>query len=73
MRTRSRSFRDTLLILGIALTAGPLLLFGSVMWHNHQQLQEIAYAGCLHGAEADLDHIAEGVYRLCDDSRTALA
>jgi hypothetical protein len=61
-----------LLVLGIVLTAGPLLLFGSVMWRNNQQLREIAYAGCLHGAEADLDHIAEGVYRLCDDSRTAL-
>jgi len=72
MRTRSRSFRDKLLVLGIVLTAGPLLLFGSVMWRNNQQLREIAYAGCLHGAEADLDHIAEGVYRLCDDSRTAL-
>jgi hypothetical protein len=72
MRIWNRSFRDKLLILGSVLTAAPLLLFGSVMWQSNQRLHEIAYAGCLHAAEADLDHIADGVYRLCDDGRSAL-
>ncbi|SPE42550.1 Methyl-accepting chemotaxis sensory transducer [Candidatus Sulfopaludibacter sp. SbA3] len=72
MYRRSLSFRDKLLFLGIALTAGPLLLFGAVMWHNNHQLREIAYTGCLRAAEADLDHIAESIYRLCEDSRGAL-
>ena len=72
MLKRSRSFRDKLLILGIGLTAGPLLLFGAVMWRNSHRLREIAYTGCLRAAEADLDHIAESMDRLCDDSRGAL-
>ncbi len=72
MRVRNLSFRDKLLVLGIALTAGPLLLFGGVMWWNNHQLREIAYAGGVRAAEADLDHIAESIYNLADDSRGAL-
>ena len=72
MHKRSLNFRDKLLILGITLTAGPLLLFGAVMWRNSHQLREIAYTGCLRGAETDLDHIAASMDMLCDDSRGAL-
>jgi methyl-accepting chemotaxis protein len=72
MHTRGLSFRDKLLALGIALTAGPLLLLGGFLWWNNHQLHEIAYTGCLRTAEADLDHITEGIYTLCDDSRNAL-
>ncbi len=42
------------------------------MWRNGRQLREISYTGCRRAAEADLDHIAESVYRLCDDSRSSL-
>jgi|ERR1017187_4054640 hypothetical protein len=72
MRRKSLSFRDKLLALGVSLTAGSLLLFGAVMWWNNHQLREVAYTGCLRAAEADLDHIAESIDRLCDDSRLAL-
>jgi methyl-accepting chemotaxis protein len=72
MHAQSLSFRDKLLALGIVLTAGPLLLFGGVMWWNSRHLREIAYAGCQRAAEEDLDHLADSVYRLCDDGRGAL-
>src|ERR1035441_519698 len=65
MRRKSLSFRDKLLALGVSLTAGSLLLFGAVMWWNNHQLREVAYTGCLRAAEADLDHIAESIDRLC--------
>jgi methyl-accepting chemotaxis protein len=72
MRRRNLTFRDKLLLLGITLTAGPLLLFGAVRWWNNHQLREIAYTGGLRAAEADLDHISDSIYRLSEDSRAAL-
>ena len=72
MRVRNLSFRDRLLILGVSLTAGSLLLYGAVMWGNNHHLREVSYVGCLRAAEADLDHIAESIDRLCDLSRLSL-
>ena len=72
MRRRPLGFRAKLLILGIALTAGPLLLFGALVAWQNQKLHETASSGCLRAADADLDHIADGVYRLCEDGRAAL-
>lgn len=66
------SFRGKLLTLGITLTVCPLLILGVVVWHQTHQLREVAFSGCVRAAEADLDHIAEGVYKLCEDSRGAL-
>jgi hypothetical protein len=66
------SFRDRLLFLGIVLTAGPLLLFGGVMWRINHQLRETAWAGVEHATEADLDHIAQNLYRMCENGRNEL-
>ena len=66
------SFRNRLLALGITLTVCPLLLFGAVVWWQNHKLRETAGQGCLRAADADLDHIAESVYRLCMNSRAAL-
>jgi hypothetical protein len=49
-----------------------LLLFGAVVWRQSYQLRETAAEGCLRAAQGDLDHIAEGVYGLCANSRIAL-
>jgi methyl-accepting chemotaxis protein len=66
------SFRHKLLALGITLIVCPLILFTAVVWHQNQQLREAAYKGCLRATEADLDHIAESVYHLCENSHDAL-
>ena len=66
------SFRNRLLTVGITLTVCPLLLFGAVVWWQNHKLRETAGQGCLRAADADLDHIADSVYRLCINSRAAL-
>src|ERR1700757_3976798 len=72
MVKKSSSFRDRLLALGIILTVCPLLVFGVVVWWQNQKLRETAGQGCLRAADADLDHIADSVFRLCTNSRAAL-
>ena len=72
MRRQPLSFRAKLLLLGIALTAAPLFLFGVLVSWQNQRLRETAFSGCLKAADADLDHIADGVYRLCENGRAAL-
>jgi len=69
---RRANFRDKLLALGITLTAVPLILFGAAVWYQNQRTQDAAAAGCLRLAEADLDHISDGVYSLCESSRAVL-
>jgi signal transduction histidine kinase len=54
------------------VTGSPLLVFSAVVWQQNRQLRETASAGCLRAAEADLDDVAESVYRLCEDSRSGL-
>jgi hypothetical protein len=66
------SFRNKLLFLGIAATGAPLLMFSVVVLQQNRHLRETAASGCQRAAEADLDHVAESVYRLCEDSRGAL-
>jgi hypothetical protein len=72
MRKKKLSFRNRLLALGIAVTGAPLILFSILVLHQNGQLLETASSGCQRGAEADLDHVADSVYRLCEDSRSAL-
>jgi signal transduction histidine kinase len=72
VRRRKLSFRNKLLVLGIVVTGAPLLVFSAVVWQQNRQLRETASTGCQRAAEADLDHVAESVYRLCEDSRAGL-
>lgn len=72
MRMTKLNFRNKLLAFGIILTVCLLVLFAGVMWRQYGQLREAAYIGCLRATEADLDHTAESVYRLCENSRNAL-
>ncbi len=71
-KRRFISFKHKLLALGTALTVCPLVLLTAIVWHQNQQLREAAYKGCLRATESDLDHIVEGVYRLCEISHDAL-
>ena len=72
MRRRRLGFRDKVLITGIALTAGPLLLFGAAVWRQNGEFRQAAAKGCLRLADEDLNTIADNVYDLCENSRVAL-
>jgi methyl-accepting chemotaxis protein len=72
VRKRKLGFRSKLLACGILLTVCPLLLFGAVVWWKNRQLREVALEACWRSGNADLDHIAEGVYRLCEHTRITL-
>jgi methyl-accepting chemotaxis protein len=72
VRKRILSFRGKLLVCGILLTVCPLLLFGAVVWRGNQQLRGVASETCLRFGNADLDHITEGLYRLCENTRITL-
>ncbi len=72
MRIRKLSFRGKLLAWGILLTLCPLLLIGALVWQQNRQLRQVAFEASLRYANADLDHVIEGVYRLCENTRTGL-
>ena len=72
MRRRTLSFRNKLLIFGIALTGVPLLLLSTTLWWQNQQLRETALSGSRRTAETDLDLKVDSIYRLCEDTRAGL-
>jgi hypothetical protein len=59
-------------MLGISLTAGPLLLFGAAVWRQNSEFRQAAAKGCLRLADEDLNTIADNVYDLCENSRASL-
>ena len=66
------SLQARLLIAGIVLTVVPLGLVTAVIAHREQELKELTSAECTKLAFADLDHIAEGVYALCETQNQVL-
>jgi hypothetical protein len=72
MRRRTLSFRNKLLIFGIALTGVPLLLLSTTLWWQNQQLRETALSGSRRTAETDVDLKVDSIYRLCEDARAGL-
>jgi len=72
MRKTKFSFRSQLLILGILLTGGPLFLFAGAVWWQNSQFRRAAVKGSQHLAHADLDHIVQNVYTLCETARSGL-
>ncbi|MBV8729612.1 MAG: hypothetical protein JO336_07365, partial [Acidobacteriia bacterium] len=72
MRKRRLNFRDKLLVFGITLTVCPLLLFAAVVWRQNQQLRAAASESYLRATQADVDHTAENIYRMCEHSRATL-
>jgi methyl-accepting chemotaxis protein len=72
MRTRKLSFRGKLLACGVLLTLSPLLLIGAVMWQQNRELRQVVLEAGLRYANADLDHVVEGMYRLCENTRNGL-
>ncbi|HLI84971.1 MAG TPA: Cache 3/Cache 2 fusion domain-containing protein [Bryobacteraceae bacterium] len=72
MKNKKLGFGGKVLACGILLTVCPLLLFGAMVWQENRQLREVALEACVRSASADLDHILEGVYRLCESTRSTL-
>ncbi|PID80504.1 chemotaxis protein [bacterium DOLZORAL124_64_63] len=69
---RSASLRARLLSAGIILTVSPLLVVAVVVSLRGLQLEKSTAQECSALAFADLTHIAEGVYTLCETQHQTL-
>ena len=58
--------RSKLLSLGISLSVIPLLITGAVVYHQGEKMAQDAGDACIELALSDLDHIAKGIYHMCD-------
>jgi hypothetical protein len=66
MRQTSLSYRSKPVILGTGLTSGTMLLFGAAVWWQNVEAHQAAVEGSQSLARADLDHIVQNVYKLCE-------
>jgi methyl-accepting chemotaxis protein len=62
---RTMSLKARLLLVGVALTLTPLAVVGVVVYAQNLRMQNVASEESTKLAYADLDHIAEGVYNMC--------
>jgi methyl-accepting chemotaxis protein len=69
---KNAKLRTKLLLFGIALTIVPLLAFGIFVFTQNQKTLKVATAESIKQATTDLDHIAEGVYRMCETQNDVL-
>ena len=66
------TLRTKLLGLGIALSLIPLLVTTAVVYVEGKQMAADAGAACVELAINDLDHMAEGIYNMCDTQHQLL-
>jgi signal transduction histidine kinase len=69
---RNRSLRFKLLFWGIILTAVPLIVVNLIVFQQNKVMEKSAENGLMKLANTDLDHIAQGIYNLCDVYRKSL-
>ena len=69
---RTMSLRARLLVIGIVLTMTPLVIVGVLVYRQNLRMQGVAAAESTKLAYADLDHIAEGVYNMCQAQQELL-
>ncbi|MBN1816399.1 MAG: Cache 3/Cache 2 fusion domain-containing protein, partial [Sedimentisphaerales bacterium] len=62
---KNMKLKVKLLVMGIALTVLPILIVSFVIWKQNNKMMEIAEKENQILALADLDHIAQGVYAMC--------
>jgi methyl-accepting chemotaxis protein len=60
------TLRTKLLLVGIALTLMPLIVVGVVVYRQNREMADVAAQESTKLAYADLDHIAKGVYGMCE-------
>lgn len=68
-----KSLRFKLLFWGIILTTLPITLISIVVYKQGAEVERVAKEGLDGLARNDLDHIAQGLYNLCDVYSKALA
>ena len=69
---RSFSLKARLLTTGIVLTMVPLVVITAIVAYSEIQLEKVTAEDCTELAYADLDHMAEGVYALCETQHQVL-
>jgi len=69
---RDLKLRTKFLVVGVALTLVPLLVFGAITYTNSKELQRISRSESLKLAYTDLDHIAENVYAMAEAQQKLL-
>ncbi|MBN1123745.1 MAG: methyl-accepting chemotaxis protein [Sedimentisphaerales bacterium] len=62
---KNMKLKVKLLVIGIALTVLPILAVSIVVWNQNNKMMEIAEQENEVLALSDLDHIAQGVYGMC--------
>ena len=63
---KKMKLQTRLLATGILVTAAPLLVVLGVVYHQNERLTDIASEESINLAYADLDHIAQGIYSMCN-------
>ena len=69
---RNLKLRPKLLLVGVLLTCAPLLAGGLFVYWQNQQMTEASTEESIKLATTDLDHIAEGVYRMAETQNDLL-
>ena len=69
---RNMTLRTKLLAVGILLTLAPLALLGLVVLRQNGKMLDVATDESTRQAYTDLDHIAEGVYAMCQAQQELL-
>jgi methyl-accepting chemotaxis protein len=61
-----------LMVIGVVLTLVPLIILGFAAYLQNRSALEVSRAESIKLAYTDLDHIAEGVYRMCQSQQEVL-
>jgi methyl-accepting chemotaxis protein len=69
---KSSSLRTRLLTAGVVLTLVPLVIITAVVAQREMQLEKLTAQECAILAQTDLDHMAAGVYSLCETQHQVL-
>ena len=69
---RDLKLRTKIILFGIAATILPVLIISIFVARQNIAMQDVATEESIKLAKTDLDHIAEGVYRMCETQHEAL-
>ncbi len=69
---RNLKLKTKMLIVGSVLTVLPLVVFGAFVFNQNAKTVRVATAESIRLATTDLDHIAEGVYRMVETQNDVL-
>ncbi len=70
---RDLKLRTKIILLGICATIVPLLIVGVFVSQQNITMRDVSVKESIKLATTDLDHIAEGVYRMCETQNDVLS